>query len=153
MNPVIIDANLLLLLIVGLTNRDYITGHKRLSGYSAADFDVLATAISLYSDIVLLPHVMAEVSNLVRQTVNPCRAEIQTLLASLVEVTSEIPVTSLQGVRQPPYESLGLTDAAILHRCTVSPGGIHFTLLTADRDLADVAHSLGCDVLDFEQLR
>src|ERR1700712_1587125 len=59
---VLVDTNLLLLYIVGRANRNYIRGHKRLSGYNEADFDLPVQTISAFSDIVLLPHVLAEVS-------------------------------------------------------------------------------------------
>jgi len=67
MEPVLIDSNLLLLLIVGSTNRRYIGLHKNLTDYTESDFELLGTASSMFSEIVLLPHVLAELSNLSRQ--------------------------------------------------------------------------------------
>ena len=57
---VLVDTNLLLLYIVGLANRNDIGAHRRLSGYNEADFELLVQTISIFSDIVLLPHVLAE---------------------------------------------------------------------------------------------
>jgi len=41
-----LDANLLVLLVVGLTERRYISVHKRLKEYTIADFDTLAAMIA-----------------------------------------------------------------------------------------------------------
>ena len=63
---VLLDANLLILLAVGLTNRDYIGRHKRLTKYDATDLDVLSGLIAQFSSVVFTPHVLAEASNLDR---------------------------------------------------------------------------------------
>lgn len=153
MTAVVVDTNLLLLLIVGSTDRSYIRIHKNLSQFSEEDFILLGQAISLYSDIVLLPHIMAEVSSLARQIKNPARAQIQSKLAELVESVGEVPVPSVAGVRRAEFNMLGLTDGAILHLCTLDQNGIKFALLTADNDLAVQAEMLDYEVLNFTHLR
>ena len=151
----VIDTNLLLLLIVGSADRKYITSHKNLSSskYTVADFDLLGQAISLYSDIVLVPHIMAEVSSLARQIKNPARARIQSKLAELVERVGEILVPSLDGVRRAEFDRLGLTDSVILHLCSLNQTRVSFALLTADNDLALQAEMLEYEVLNFGHLR
>jgi hypothetical protein len=49
------------------------------------------------------------------------------------------------------YERLGLTDAVLLHLCSMSIEGIDPTLITADSELADVAGSLGHSVIDYRR--
>ncbi len=49
------------------------------------------------------------------------------------------------------FERLGLTDAVILDFCAMTLGGVAPTLLTADTELADRAHSLGYSVIDFRR--
>jgi hypothetical protein len=115
---VIIDANLMLLLIVGSCDPQLIDTHKNLSGYSQDDFDILGEALALFSDIVLLPHIMAEVSSLARQIRNPARSVIQGQLRKLLEGAIELPAASLDGVRRNESDRLGLTDAVTLAMCT-----------------------------------
>ena len=76
---VIVDSNLLLLLIVGSASMSYIDKHKRLSGaYSIEDFSTLGKIISEFSEIVSIPHVLTEVSNLAdKSTIPPERRSWQ----------------------------------------------------------------------------
>ena len=60
----LVDSNLLVLLVVGLVNRDRISKFKRTAGYSGEDWDLLAAIIENTSLCYTLPYVLAEVSNL-----------------------------------------------------------------------------------------
>ncbi len=153
MNTVLIDANLLLLLIVGSADRRYISMHKNLSSYSEYDFDVLGQLISLYSDIVVLPHVLTELSSLSRQIKSPAKLKIQEKLKEFIEAVPEIMLPSLNGARHDQFFELGLTDAVILQLCALSRNGLDFSLLTNDRDLAVQAEILGYDVQYFMHWR
>jgi hypothetical protein len=149
---VVIDSNLLVLLVVGSASRSYISQHKRLKGvYSAEDFDLLNLMIAEFSDIVLLPHVLAETSNLAGQIGSPARAKVRGALRKLIESCAELPVQSVHGARRAEFHHLGLTDSVILHLCTMQMQGISPTLLTADRPLADRAAALGYSVIDYRQ--
>ena len=52
-DSIIIDANLLVLLIVGLSSSAYIAMHKRLGGYTEDDFIMLLNIIDEYQQIIL----------------------------------------------------------------------------------------------------
>lgn len=153
MGPVVVDSNLLLLLVTGSAKRDYITKHKNLSGYGQDDFDLLAQALTLFSDIVLLPHVLAEASSLARQIRNPARRAIQDRLKTLVETTPELYVPNIGAVGREEYGELGLTDAVLLQLGALDRTGAAATLLTADNGLAVRAEMLGHAVLNFGHLR
>ena len=101
--------------------------------------------------MVLLPHILAEVSNLARQIDNPARAKIQKTLRTLVETSTELPIQSIYGVQRREFDELGLTDAMILHLCSLSGNGISPTLITVDTTLADSANSLGYSVIDYKE--
>jgi hypothetical protein len=149
---VVIDTNLLVLLVVGSASRNYIDKHKRLAGdYSTDDFDLLSELIGRFSDIVLLPHVLAETSTLARQITNPARSKIQGALRTLVATTIELPLQSINGVHRGEFDELGLTDAMILHLCSLSGSGISPTLITTDAALANSASSLGYSVIDYKR--
>lgn len=127
--------------------------HKNLSHYNATDFETSCLAISVFPDIVLLPHIMAEVSSLARQIRNPARAAIRNKLKELIETNVEIPISSLDDVRRDEFDGFGLTDAVILQFCALQDKGVGFSLLTADGDLALPAEMLGYSVTNFSHLR
>ena len=148
---VVIDANLLVLLVVGTASKDYIPKHRRLAAYTADDFELLGLIISEFSDIVLVPHLLAEASSLARKIENPARGRIQDALQTLIETVIEIPVSSRSGVQRDEFNRLGLTDAVILHLCSMDVSGLNPTLVTVDSDLANSANSLGYSVIDYKQ--
>ena len=148
---VVIDANLMILLVVGSASPDYIVKHKRLQDYTIDHFEILGLLISEFSEIVLLPHVLAEVSNLSRQIGRPARARVQYVLKTLIETATELPIPSVLGAKRNEFDELGLTDAILLHICSMQINGLNPTLLTADTDLADSASSLGYSLIDFRR--
>jgi hypothetical protein len=69
---VVVDASLLVLLVVGSASTEYIAKHKRLrDDYTRDDFELLGLIIAEFSEIVLLPHILAEVSSLVKTNREP----------------------------------------------------------------------------------
>jgi hypothetical protein len=60
----IIDTNLLLLLVVGLYDRNFINKFKRVSAYNIEDFETLRKFTSKFKIIIITPHILAELSNL-----------------------------------------------------------------------------------------
>ena len=150
MNVVVVDSNLLLLLIVGSASLSYIEKHKRLSsGYSREDFSTLGKIISEFSEIVSIPHVLTEVSNLARQIDNPARAMILAKLKVFISATLELHIPSERGTQRSEFEKFGLTDCVLLHLCTLTLKGMAPTLVTVDARLANAANSLGYSVIDF----
>ena len=80
LGPVVLDTNLLVLLLVGASSRKYISVHKRLTEFTIYDYELLVTLVSQFSDLLLVPHIVAETSNLIRHISNPARAQIQVSL-------------------------------------------------------------------------
>jgi hypothetical protein len=148
---VVVDTNLLVLLVVGAASRDYISKHKRLGGFTVDDFDLVGLILAQFSEIVLLPHILAEVSSIARQIDGPARAAIQSAFQTLIATCAEFPVQSLDGARRDEFVELGVMDAVILHFCEMDVGGLTPTLLTTDTTLANCAHSLGYSVIDYKQ--
>ncbi len=68
MRSVLLDTNLLLLLIVGLYNKNLISVHKRTNNFVPEDFDLLVESINGYEILWVTSHCLAEVSNLIMQT-------------------------------------------------------------------------------------
>jgi hypothetical protein len=61
---VLINANLLVLYLVGSTNKNRIPTFKRTQVYTIEDFELLQGLIAYLGDVITTPHVLTEVSNL-----------------------------------------------------------------------------------------
>lgn len=64
--PLIIDTNVLLLLFIGIFNKDFIERCSLTSGkYSPDDFETLKQVIRYFkSEVIITPYILTEVSNL-----------------------------------------------------------------------------------------
>ena len=59
----LLDANVMLLLCVGLWDRSRISKFKRTRIFTDEDFDLLSQLVAGYGTVVTTPHVLSEVSN------------------------------------------------------------------------------------------
>jgi hypothetical protein len=72
-----IDTQVLLLLVVGLVDRNFIANHKRLKQFDTNAFELLVCVIGDAEQIVATPNSLTEVSNLLAQGVNePLRSAL-----------------------------------------------------------------------------
>ncbi len=113
-----IDANLLLLLIVGSVGRDLIAKHRRLRKFAAEDFDRLINLLDRVDQIFVTPNTLTETSNLLSQHRNPERSLFFDKLKCIIEVSKEVVVASADASRNNAFKQLGLTDAALLEVAT-----------------------------------
>ncbi|WP_419936461.1 PIN domain-containing protein [Candidatus Palauibacter sp.] len=127
---IFVDANLLVLLAVGLTDRRLIEKHKRLKQFSADDYDRLIEIISQVRRVFVMPNTLTEASNLLAQHREPQRSRFLRTPRNVIEQGEEVVVASAEASRNADFERLGLTDAALLE--TVSG---ETPLLTTDLDL------------------
>ena len=126
-----IDANLLVLLVVGSVGRGLISKHKRLRGaYTAEDYDILIDLISPVQRVFVTPNTLTEASNLLAHQAEPERSQLFDKLRTLIHNNEEIVVASEDASNNSAFRRLGLTDAALLELVTTkSP------LLTDDLEL------------------
>lgn len=144
----LIDTNLLVLFVVGSVNPDRIERFKRTSQYTRSDYQLLLRVLDCYERLYTSAHVMAEVSNLTELTGGERRLA-RRKLKDMLAILQEPWMPSVRAAQCACYESLGLTDAAIMalareHKCTV---------LTADFDLYQTLSSDGIPVLNFAHLQ
>lgn len=114
LTKILLDANLLVLLVVGLTDRSLILKHKRTKAFEEADYDLLVGILSGYDTIAFTPHVLAETSNLASQIGEPDSSAIRLTFSNLIQSQEEIYLMSRDSVKHPAFIRLGLTDASIL---------------------------------------
>ena len=109
-----IDANLLILFVVGFVDTGIIARHRRLADYTVADYEMLSGLFRRASRIFVTPNTLTEASNLLRQHREPERSLLMAGLRYLIDESEEIIVASAQAAANPEFPRLGLTDAALL---------------------------------------
>lgn len=114
MNKILLDTNLLVLLIVGVTNRSLVLKHKNTRTFEEADYDLLVEILSRYDVIAVTLHILAETSNLVSQIGEPVLSSVRLTFSNLLQNQEEIYLASRDSAKHPLFARLGLTDASIL---------------------------------------
>ena len=144
-----IDANLLVLLVVGITDRSLISKHRRLRTFTSESYDRLMTLVGQMNRIHVTPNTLTEASNLIGQHEEPERSQCYDTLGLLVKKSNEIFVESATVVENKDFRRLGLSDAVLLE--VVSP---ETPLLTVDFDLYLAASraSAGASAFNFRHL-
>ena len=127
---VYLDANLLVLLVVGETDSKLIAKHKRLSEFDEEDYERLVTLLSRMGQILVTPNTLTEASNLLAQHGEPEKSRIFEMLRILIEEYEEIVVTSQIASHNKEFKRLGLTDAVLLEVISNEK-----PLITVDLDL------------------
>ena len=127
---IFLDTNLLLLLIVGVTDRELIAKHRRLRAFDQDDYETLVRLLNQIDQILVTPNTLTEASNLLAQHGEPERSRLFDVLRTLIEENEEIVVTSKTASRNNEFTRLGLTDAALLEVVSNSN-----PLITVDLDL------------------
>ena len=144
---VLVDANLLVLYLVGLVNRRRIPTFKRTQNFTIEDFDLLTRLIEWFGKLFATPHVLSQTSDLTDLRGKE-RIEVRRLFKVAVEKIEESYDPSRVLVADPMFERFGLTDAAI---ATVCSRGI--LVVTADVGLQLEVQRRGADALNFNHVR
>lgn len=148
MRSIVIDANLLILLVVGSTDRSLIGIHKRTRQFQQEDFDLLLSVLATFSEILVTPNVLTETSNLASQIADPQKSAVLGQLASLIQAHREQHVPSAGVTENREFLRLGLTDCALLDLV-----GSETTLITADLDLYLAASRVNQQAINFTHLQ
>lgn len=144
-----IDANLLVLLIVGSVGRDLIAKHRRLRRFTVEDFDRLINLLRPVEQVFVTPNTLTETSNLLAQHGEPERSRFFDSLRFIIQESKEVVVDSTEASRNDAFKRLGLTDAALLEVVTAET-----PLLTVDFDLYLAASAKGQDTaVNFTRLQ
>lgn len=144
----VIDANLLLLLVVGRHDARDIARSKRLSGYSAYDFALLSGLLQSAVVTIVTPHALTEVSNLIGGGDDDSNYQRNRALAGFVAQSIEVYTPSIDLMKAKTFFRLGLSDAA-----QIAAAMERGTLLTADGPLFQFAVGLGVPAILFEDVR
>ncbi|HTX33715.1 MAG TPA: PIN domain-containing protein [Bryobacteraceae bacterium] len=143
-----IDANLVVLLVVGYVDQNRIPLFKRTSHYTAQDWEALTAILEYTPRRYSTAHVLSEASNLTDMK-GPQLDEARAMLHRAISQWEELPIASLDACRSPYYRRLGLTDAAII--LTAQQRGC--SVVTSDFGLYLALLEQGASVLNFDDLR
>jgi hypothetical protein len=146
-NGLLIDTNILLVLLVGRTNRQRIPQCKRTRSYTVDEYELLEGLVSQFQMVITTPHLLTEVSNL-----DPLdgkeRVKFQKLYRQWVASAQEFYDESRSLTADLEFDRLGLADIAISF---VARKGM--LVLTDDLALYGTLLARGIDAINFNHIR
>jgi hypothetical protein len=144
----LLDTNLLVVFVVGLTDRGEIGKHKRTRDYTPEDFDRLLVEMNKYQELWVTSQSVAECSNLIRQIHSALAERLMQTLSNLVSRINESNMSSRDLFMERCVLTLGVTDAGIAKKSRRVTN-----LLTADLDLyLEVSQKYG-NAINFNHIR
>jgi hypothetical protein len=108
---ILLDANLLVVVIVGKTRRDLL-GRGSVKDYQWKDFKKLIELLAEFEATITTPQVLAEVNSLLNKT-GYAREECRARLASEIPFLKERLISSASVSTNPAFPRYGLTDLSI----------------------------------------
>lgn len=145
---VALDANLVVLLVVGLANPAWISTHKRLRAYGTRDYDLLVRLLQNAREVVVTPSVLTEASNLVSQIEGDRRTKVMKEFRAFIGRTKELFQESASVSLRKEFVRLGLCDCALLELSKDDT-----VVLSADLDLYLAASRAGYTAVNFTHAR
>lgn len=148
MNSVLIDTNLLVLLIVGATDRNLIDKHRRTKEFMSRDYDELCGLLDEFNEFWITSHCLAETSNLLKQTnVRSVRPLLQTL-AGFCSRVRESHLSKDQVLADDSFLRLGVADTGFVQKSR----RVNWSI-TVDVQLYETISRLGRKVINFNHVR
>ncbi len=146
--PLLLDTNLLVLLVTGLTEPAYITKNKRLATFDELEFNIVRNIADQASTLIFSPNVLSETSNFLRYVWGPVRAETAETLALLVRAYGEEYVPTDSVLEFPEFSRLGVADCVLMVQARSGA-----TLLTDDLALFLASSSAGQAAVNYNYYR
>lgn len=148
---VVVDTNLLLLYFVGTYDRGLIERWGRTNDrFVSVDYETLRLVLSQFDKLVVTPHVLTEVSNMLGYLSEPARTACfeQFALAIRSSLMEEELTFATELSDDAAFFLFGIADASILEAAAGS-----YLVLTDDFPLYGYLMSKGVDVLNFNEIR
>ena len=145
---VLIDANLLILYLVGEFDPQQIPRFRRTRQYEEGDYRLLKAFLELFATKVTTPNILTEVSNLSRDMPDWLRGQFFESLRARFELLTEEYQPSPAGAAEPIFIRLGLTDAIITQIARQ-----RYLVITDDFPLSNYLATIQTDVININHLR
>jgi hypothetical protein len=138
----LIDANLLLVYVVGRTDPRLLKRNHHTKQYEQ-DFPLVRDVVEYFQKVYTTPNIVTEVSNLGQDL----KEQFFTTLGGVLNVVEEEYCSSKNAVTDPCFRRLGLTDAGIAHIAA------KFLVVTADFALYQTLRSRNVPAVNFNHIR
>jgi len=144
----IVDANLLLLYLVGNFNAKKINTFKRTQNYTYDDYLMLRKFVGFFTKVVTTPNILTEVSNLSFPLNKQNEYKVFPAFRSIIQSLTEEFVESLAASEALEFTKFGLTDAVIAELAKKD-----HLILTDDFPLYNYLQLNQIDVINFNHIR
>ncbi len=145
---ILIDTNILVLWLIGSTNKARITKFNRTQGFVPEDYELLVDIFQTFQKVLTTPNILTEVSNLINQLGEPERSQCFSIFARDIVQLDEIYVESHTIAATDKFAKFGLTDCGI---AALAKG--KYLVLTEDFKLANYLQKIGIDTVNFNNIR
>lgn len=148
-DKLIIDANLLLLLVIGsIDDGIHIKKSGRLkSNYDFEDYDALIEVMNKTKEIYITPYIATEVSNLIDLKGN-LRKRIFEVYREILNSFKQVEVDIHKDIKDASFIHYGLADASLVNLAS------EYKILTADdKLLTELFKSCYENILPYKELR
>lgn len=148
LQPIMLDANVLTLFIVGQVSEDMVERCRRTRQYKIQDYHLLVSYVAPFTNLLVTPNIATEVSNLLGVLSGDHLIRARKILYNYIGTWTEVYVESNRAKVVPEYTRLGLTDAAILLIASHE-----MEVLTDDFDLYSALLKRGIKATNFTHIR
>jgi len=146
---ILLDTPPLLLLIVGLYDKEWIKKFKHTNNqFSERDYYILEGLVSRFDKIVTTPNILTEACSLLGQAPERIKVDFLTVLTMLSKRFMERYRSSKKICKQKYFTKFGLTDSLIIEDAKDK-----YLVVTTDFALAGYLQKLGTDVINFNYIR
>lgn len=139
----LIDTNIFLLYLVGSIKPSLLSKFSSKNLFLENDIDKLSKFIAYFDVKITTPHILTEVSNLIRRD-----TDLRETLRVDIEMLSEIFLESRKLIKHTAFNTFGLTDTAIINNPKDS-----FRVATDDMPLFQYLINSQIDVVSLDQIR
>lgn len=150
----ILDANLLMVLLVGLCEPGNLGRKKHVKEYARADFALLCALLKGFDELIVTPNVVTECSNLLcGRSGHGQNAPESRMLSALLDKgflvqLEERYVASFDATIRSEYSYLGVSDCSLLHLVDAD-----HVVVTADGSLARAAQAINRHSINFGHVK
>lgn len=130
-----IDANLLVLLVVGSVDRRLVGKHRRTRTFTVEDYDRLFRLVESVKRVYVTPNTLTEASNLLEDSQD---TRFLDGLRIVIEESAEIFISSVDVAHRSEFVRFGLSDAVLLEAVSAAR-----PLITVDLPLFSAALEKG----------
>ncbi len=142
----LLDANLLLLFLIGTFDRNLIRAFKRTAGFATEDYDILANLLPLFRNLITTPQLLTEVASLANSLPESLKPQWHDHLRVYTVHLFEILTPSIDLMQEPAYLPFGLADASVF------AASADALVLTKDFRLSGYLRSRDRPVLNFRDV-